>query len=446
MSRQREANGIAAGAAAGAAAHQGSYIPTKIADNRYEGRIRNDPAAKSKINAHRKTTGVSGKPNGDPTWKKFFRTYPTDVPGGRLKRVLSRTHGGKSGFFVGTSTIGAGAEAGRRLSKDPVVKTLSGKQLSAAKARAAAAGRRYPNAYDNMKSAGKFSKREDNRNGRQGAAMTASGSVLAGTGLVAGGVPGANARRGPRLPGPKGKPVTGGILGVRGIAHEDIANGMKAKVQSNPLKQDLYSQGHLAGKIDAETKVMRGMKVGRRATYPLTAGGAALAIAGRKKARDSEVTKSRRSENVSAGAAAGGATLTGIGVGVPAGLRATGRRYGNASIANVNAARDLRPGLKGSKQTPPSYDRSGGLKKAPKDVMYPTRTDKDIFAKPGNQSRNPGARRQAGVHRGKAAQQRYFAEVFNRQAKLVSHARVPGLALGAAGAAGLAHSKREKNR
>ena len=45
-------------------------------------------------------------------WKSVYRNYPKDVPGSKLIRVVSRTHGGKSGMLVGTAATVAGGVAG----------------------------------------------------------------------------------------------------------------------------------------------------------------------------------------------------------------------------------------------------------------------------------------------------------------------------------------------
>ena len=43
---------------------------------------------------------------GDPAWRSYFRNYPKDLPGGRLKRTLAVTHTGRSGV---AATVAAGA-------------------------------------------------------------------------------------------------------------------------------------------------------------------------------------------------------------------------------------------------------------------------------------------------------------------------------------------------
>ena len=112
---KRDVDSLAMGAAGGVALHQGAYVPTKLADKRAETKIKNTEGAQAKVNAHRTAHGLDGVKAGDPRWKGYFRSYPTSVPGGKLKRTLSYTHSGKSGMATGAAVIGGSALAVERL-------------------------------------------------------------------------------------------------------------------------------------------------------------------------------------------------------------------------------------------------------------------------------------------------------------------------------------------
>jgi len=60
---------------------------------------------------------ASGFPKGTPVagaaeWRNYFKTYPTNLPGGRMKRVLAHTHTGPSGMaLTGLAAAATGAAA-----------------------------------------------------------------------------------------------------------------------------------------------------------------------------------------------------------------------------------------------------------------------------------------------------------------------------------------------
>jgi hypothetical protein len=103
----RDVNAGAAGGLAAAGAYQGGSYALKPLDRKNEAKIAAKPELKARADKYRKESGLpGGAPAGHPGWKKYFRNYPTDLPGGRMKRVLSHTHTGKTGVAL---TIGAGA-------------------------------------------------------------------------------------------------------------------------------------------------------------------------------------------------------------------------------------------------------------------------------------------------------------------------------------------------
>lgn len=415
-----------------------------------------------------------------------------------------------------------------------------------------------------------------------GAAMAATGTTLSGVGLIAGGVPGVKEPDANRVwllrgstkkqraavrnkqafphPDPRGNksPVhprnaghnvrqaaglpRAGILGFRAKIHDEF-------IRENQGKRggDAYVRGNRAGKLEAEEKIVRGMRTARRATYPVTLGGAALALAGSRKmkqngvekressrergavagtagataggavglyggvkygaeagvkvvnrnirrayekehgvrltgrqtvvggntfvrrlnglsrglkggaaigtsvagtagyrlARGEKVDKRDRVENASAAALAGGGTVAGIGHAVPKGLNRFSRKYSNSAKQHVLAAQRLHPGMGGLETLPAKTDPVfGGVTKPAKSTMYPEKSDAELRrTREADKIRPAAVREQVGRHRGVAAQERHFAEVFDSTSRAVRRVRGPGLALAGAGATGLLASR-----
>lgn len=107
------------GAAAGQAAYQAAGYGAKHANKKInDPKIYKNPKTrrggytkteyKKKIEGNKKAHGISD-PAKRSDWKGFQRNYPKDVPGGKIVRVLSHTHGGKTGMAVGAAATAAGA-------------------------------------------------------------------------------------------------------------------------------------------------------------------------------------------------------------------------------------------------------------------------------------------------------------------------------------------------
>lgn len=124
-------------AAGGALAGAGAYYGTGIGSNLYvrdvsDKKLKTDSVASLKVTSHsKKSFGRNGtRPAvGDPAWKKYNRSFPTDVPGGKLRRVTSYTHAGKTGLAL----TGAAALAGAAATKKK--KSVSKKYMSDAEIR-----------------------------------------------------------------------------------------------------------------------------------------------------------------------------------------------------------------------------------------------------------------------------------------------------------------------
>lgn len=138
--RRRDVDlGVAAAGTAGLAYQAGGYA-LKPVERRLERQLSEEYAGRT---SKRKKTGAEGRailnehkkksnlPKGTPVagskeWRNYFKTYPTNLPGGRMKRVLARTHAGPSGAAAtaGVASIAgiAAANASRQKEKSNVSK------------------------------------------------------------------------------------------------------------------------------------------------------------------------------------------------------------------------------------------------------------------------------------------------------------------------------------
>lgn len=108
---KRDVNAAYAGGIGGFAGYQGGSLALKPLDRRAERKIKNDPDLLDRQKAYQRS---SHRPKnataGDPRWRPYFRNYPKDLPGGRLKRTLAVTHTGRSGTaLTGAVTVGSAA-------------------------------------------------------------------------------------------------------------------------------------------------------------------------------------------------------------------------------------------------------------------------------------------------------------------------------------------------
>lgn len=145
--RRRDVDAAVVGGAAGAGLYQGAGYALKPLDRRAERKIAEDPKLSARARAHRRKMGVpSNPPAGHPSWRPYFRAYPKDLPGGRLKRTLALTHTGRSGVAATAAMGGLGAAmagtASARGRKEPVHKALYRREekLSPSRALGALAG------------------------------------------------------------------------------------------------------------------------------------------------------------------------------------------------------------------------------------------------------------------------------------------------------------------
>jgi hypothetical protein len=289
-----------------------------------------------------------------------------------------------------------------------------------------------------------------------GSAIAAGGAVTAGTGLAAGGIPGVKSNVKDFIEAdipnmsPKGtvkalikhpkaaKALPGGIFGFRHNAHAGGLYGYKQKATEEAWKgepkhaHDAFFRGRNVGKIEPEEQVLRHLKGGKKVAGAAAVGGAALTAYGVHRAR--KVSKADRTEKGYQGALlGGGATLAGVAHGGKKVLDRQDRKWSAESAKNVKTARGMVPGLAHPKRGP---DAEASLR----DADLAVRKDPNAF-----KGIAPHVAQEAGRLRGAAIQQAHFANVYRGTGKAVGHLRAPGLVAAAAGAGGLALSRKKKS-
>lgn len=111
------------GALGTAGVYHGALYSTKKIDRRIERNIAADPKLRSRLNEHRKATGLpKDARKGDARWLRYHREYPKSIPGWRWKRTMSRLQGGKSQVAITGALAGAGGLGAAALNRkiDPV--------------------------------------------------------------------------------------------------------------------------------------------------------------------------------------------------------------------------------------------------------------------------------------------------------------------------------------
>jgi hypothetical protein len=320
------------------------------------------------------------------------------------------------------------------------------------------------------------------KNNRRGSALIGGGSVAAGTGLVAGGVPGAKSdftsvfrvaeqrqaaagRKGVRgaaarakawTPGFKATP--GGILGFRTHAHAGGTYGFQEEAKEaakKPVKNaaDAFYRGRTEGKIAPEIKVMNGMIQGRKVAHGALGAGAAAIGAGAYLKHKSKVAKSRHSsDGYNATLVGAGGTGAVVSHGGAAFLDRKRKGYEASAARKVDEAGKLVPGLAGRegkkmnlRQMHQFRQKHGPDAPWPK-TMYPSVHDSAVKRSPHIVAGvSEHAAKEAGKLRGAATQERHFAEVMGATAKGVRAFRGPSAIVGAVGLGGLAaNSHRNK--
>ena len=105
------------GAGAGFVGYQGGSIAMKPLEKPAERKIKGDKKLQAKLSEHRAATLPKNAPAGHPSWLKYNRTYPKDLPGSRLKRFHAHAVSGKSGAAATLGVMGASAAGGVALKR-----------------------------------------------------------------------------------------------------------------------------------------------------------------------------------------------------------------------------------------------------------------------------------------------------------------------------------------
>jgi hypothetical protein len=283
---------------------------------------------------------------------------------------------------------------------------------------------------------------DDRRRRNAGTAMASGGGVLAATGLAGGGIPGT--RPDPdsikAWKGSKGasrmnvmRAAPGGIFGYREQAHKQY-NAKNAADQAHYARKtptsklkvgDVYARGKETGKIPVEEKIIRHLKVGRKASYGALAAGSALAATGAHLARrDQRVKKYDREKTDRAGSVmlGGGLAAAGVSQGAASVLGGQTKKWTAAEGRSYRDASAIIPNLRGKRNSDVLGDASRGIKADPK--LLKGKSRRQVF--------------DAAKHRGAAQQAKYFSRVYGNHAKAFRVARYPSLALAGAGGALLA--------
>lgn len=326
-----------------------------------------------------------------------------------------------------------------------------------------------------------FGKSDKDRKNITASAATGAGSVVAGTGLIAGGIPGAKSdfsgvlRAGDNLAATKGqkgprkaastirgatpalKAIPGGILGFRLSAHHGGHIGFQqdaAAANKKPPKDKVgnFYRGRNEGKIPAEAKVIRGMTRGRHVANAALVGGAAAAAYGHHEKKKALSKRDKKSDTYSATLAGAGATGAAVSHGGAKYLDSHRDRYASEAARHVDEAGKIAPATAGRREKNWSYNKK--LKYMSKNPgqpipkgMHPSISDGAIKQHPemlDGVTRN--AARKVGHLRGLAAQERHFSDVFGSTAKVVRGFRTPSAVVGAVGAGGLLATDTQKKK
>lgn len=106
---RRDVDAGLVGAAAGAGGYQEASYALKPLDRRAERKIASNPRLRTKARDYQNKMRPKNAKAGDAAWRPYFRNYPKDLPGARLKRTLAVTHTGRSGGALTTAAAGAAA-------------------------------------------------------------------------------------------------------------------------------------------------------------------------------------------------------------------------------------------------------------------------------------------------------------------------------------------------
>jgi len=314
-----------------------------------------------------------------------------------------------------------------------------------------------------------FSKKTSKQNRQaQGGAIAGAGAVTAGTGLIAGGVPGVRGsykdverlKEGTKAQKVRGaaKLGGGGILGYRRAFHEggvkwfERVEGNKSKIK-NPSPSQAFTRSRNQAKIAPELKVMRHMAGAKKAAGAALIGGSAATAYGVHRMKGEVRKDHRRGQNYNATLAGAGATGAGVTTGAGALLGHQAKKWEGRASHSIDEAGRLVPSMAGRKDptvTDKQYAKQ--VKKHPGQPfpksMYPVHSDAEMARDPKKylSGVSHSTAKKAGALRGHAAQATHFAEVYGDTAKVVRRFRGPSAVVGTVAAGGLLAGRNKRKR
>jgi hypothetical protein len=284
------------------------------------------------------------------------------------------------------------------------------------------------------------------------AAIVGAGATTAGAGLVGGGAPGfksnsstiANVRQGSwaKRTGAALSSGRGGIFGYRTDAHKGFLQRQQADEKAHggttTSRVNMYHRGVGSGKIAPEEKIIRHMKAGKKASAVALVGGTAAAVYGAK--RD-KVRKAQRDTEKYHGTLLGVGGTAAVGsIGGSRILEAQGRKWSKQSAVHLDEAKKIIPNVGG-------HEVATNQKLISNKRVPSVRPEKGHAAVANNKRALAGKSKvqaeAAGRLRGAADQASYFSHVYGKTASMARKVRNPALATAAAGATGLALSRKK---
>ena len=266
-------------------------------------------------------------------------------------------------------------------------------------------------------------------------AAVGGGAVVGAAGLAGGGIPGVKSKRimvdVKSAQGIRAKATNlahayrGGEFGYRHNAHHTFKTfGLGGDIPKKATRVEHFTHGDKVGRIAAEDKIIRHLKVGRVASNVALAGGAASVAAGLHQ-RKKLVAKRRDDFKADALATAGGTTALGA-AGASRVLNSQGRKWSKQSAASHETAQKLVPKLGG-------YDVRQNKTKVPDVVPHRSKMKNTVQHKTVFAGRSNKTAEAAGALKGAAVQERYFAGTYGIAAKIARKVAVGGALVGAAG-------------
>src|SRR5204863_3368921 len=137
-----------------------------------------------------------------------------------------------------------------------------------------------------------------------------------------------------------------GEFGYRTNAHKTFSNFSLAGGRSGESRAAHHEHGIKAGKLAAEDKIIRHLKVGRRASTAALVGGTSAAVYGVRRAQGKKTfgkADDKRGKAVSGAALGVGGATAGIGLGAEKALGHQGKKWITQGIEHTRTATQIVP-------------------------------------------------------------------------------------------------------